>query len=393
MEFEQLVNRLEWLDEERRKDKNAIAALQEGIKNIEGELKTAQKKIKEITAEIQKTTNIPARLDQLETALDGQRTEILKHVDALDEKHGTSHKEADKRIQDQFKNVSKSSAEINKLKTPIADLKRQFTMHAEDENRRTKMLSEWEVRMESMVQVAEQVQRAQVILEESRKNEIKRMADLQGDVSAARKRMDETREKYDLFSDDIRRLELRLNEVITSEADRKQSQMSFIETQSLAQVERDRAWKSWENSLDTLKKNNELIEHHLQEWELALRGAKRAQETYEDLVQKFERRINEISEMQRLTEDRLRQEWVTFKADEQKRWSSFNLSQDETRKDLVSELDKLRSHLAELAEQSQTLQDLFNQTREANEQLFQGMLSQVNELLSTYGRIAGRNRV
>ena len=124
--------------------------------------------------------------------------------------------------------------------------------------------------------------------------------------------MDESRDRTTIFTDDIRRLEVRLNELISSEADRRQAQLNFIESQSLAQVERDHAWKAWENSLGSINNNNEVLERHLQEWAVALRSVKKAQETYDDLVQKFERRINEISEMQRLAEDRFRQEWVTF---------------------------------------------------------------------------------
>ena len=83
----------------------------------------------------------------------------------------------------------------------------------------------------------------------------------------------------------------------------------------------------------------------LQEWDAIQRAAKRAQESYEEIVQKFERRINEITEMQRLAEDRFRQEWVTFKADDQKRWTSFTLSQDETHKDDLAGVGKLEGRL------------------------------------------------
>lgn len=390
MEFEQLLQRLDWLDEERRNDKTSIAALEETIHALEGDLKTALKKIKELSSAVQKNAVTPSRLDQLETALANQRTEILKHLDSRAEKQDGSLQDVEKRYQEQIKRLNKSITEVSKLKDPLADLKREFVARSEDDSRRTKLLAEWESRMQEMVQASEQVQRSQVVLEESRKNEIKRVADLQGDLSAARKSLDETRNKYDLFSDDIRRLETRLNELLSSEADRRQAQLNFIESQNLAQVDRDHAWKRWETSLDTMNKNNEILEHQFQEWELALRGVKRAQETYEDLVQKFERRINEISEMQRLAEDRFRQEWVTFRADEQKRWSSFSLSQDEIRKDLNNELGKLRSHLAELGDQTQSQQDIFDQTRDVNEQLFQGILSQVHELLSAYQRISGR---
>ncbi len=390
MDFDQLIKRLDWLDEERRKDKTSLVSMEERIRELETELKTARKKVKELSSSQQKNTITPDRLKQLETALANQRSEIMKYIDTLEEKHTALDKASDKRFHDQIKGIPNPEPDIIELRSSISDLKRKLAVLTGDEIRRTKEFSAWDSRIQELTRVSEQVQRTQGILEESRKNEARRLADLQGDFSALRKVLDETRDKTTITADDIRRVEFRMNELLSSEADRRQAQLSFIESQNLAQVERDRAWKSWENSLAAINNNNEILEHHLQEWAVALRSVKKAQETYDDLVQKFERRINEISEMQRLAEDRFRQEWVTFKSDEQKRWNAFILSQEENRKDLQNELVKLRSQLTEVADLAQTQQDLQEQTREANEQLFQGMLSQINELLTSYDRMSTR---
>ena len=146
-----------------------------------------------------------------------------------------------------------------------------------------------------------------------------------------------------------------------------------------------------EEHLANMRDQTGIMDRQLQEWDGIQRAAKKAQETYEEIVQKFERRINEITEMQRLAEDRFRQEWVTFKSDEQKRWTSYTLSQDEIQKDAVISTNKLEQRLSTLEDLVQTQQDVLQQTKEANEQLFQGMLSQIHELLSAYERIMSTN--
>ncbi|MEW6093225.1 MAG: hypothetical protein AB1531_04580, partial [Chloroflexota bacterium] len=357
MEFEQLIKRLDWLEEERRKDKTTIATLEERVNGLEGDLKTANKKIKDLHITMNKVGASPARLDQMETALAQQQGELSKYADSL-EKWKAAQKEVDKRYQLQFEGVDKSMAEARRLKNTVAEIKRELKARADDETRRTQFMTDWEARMQEMVKTFEEVQRAQRVMEESRKQETKRAADLQGDLSAARKRLDEMRDKHELFADHLRRLETRLNELLASESERRQDQVNFIETQSRVQVERDRAWKDWESSLDSFHKNAETLERRLQEWEVAQRAVKRAQETYDDIVQKFERRINEISEMQRLAEDRFRQEWVTFKADDQKRWTSYNLSQEEVRKDFRMELGKLQEGITHLEDKTQAQQDM-----------------------------------
>jgi chromosome segregation ATPase len=387
MEFDQIIKRLDWLDEEHRKDKAALDALTDQLAETKGELKFANKKIKEFSTELSQYSTVIARIDQFNDSLAQQRVDILKYVEEGDNKDVDKLPEAEKRFQLQIDSLNKSIIEVRKFKEPIAQIKRELKINADEEARNSQLISAWEKRLQDVIGTIEEVQLIQKAAEGPRRQDAKRLADLQGAISAARKRMDEVREKNDLFNDNIRRLETRLNEILSSEAERRQSQAAFIETQASHQIDRDRALKEMEEYLSNIRKQTGTMEVQLQEWDVIQRAAKRAQESYEEIVQKFECRINEITEMQRLAEDRFRQEWVTFKADDQKRWTSFTLSQDENHKDDRASVEKLEERLTALEDLVQTQQDVLQQTKEANEQLFQGMLAQIHELLSAYERI------
>jgi chromosome segregation ATPase len=387
MEFDQIIKRLDWLDEEHRKDKTALDAMFEQLAETKGELKFANKKIKELNTELSKLSTVSARIDQFNDSLAQQRVAIIKYIDDGDNKDTDKLPEAEKRFQIQIASLNKSIIELRKFKEPIAEIKRELKSSADEETRHNQQISAWEKRLQEVVETVEQVKLIQKAAEGPRRQDAKRLADLQGAVSAARKRMDEVREKNELFNDNVRRIETRFNEILVSEAERRQSQAGFIETQAMLQIDRDRALKEMEEHLSNIRKQTGTMDGQLQEWDAIQRAAKRAQESYEEIVQKFERRINEITEMQRLAEDRFRQEWVTFKADDQKRWTSFTLSQDETHKDALGNVGKLEERLTMLEDLVQTQQDVLLQTKEANEQLFQGMLAQIHELLSAYERI------
>lgn len=389
MEFEQIIKRLDWLDEERRKDKQTIAALEERLAAAQSELKVASKKAKEIEAALAKLTTVPARLEQLDAVLAQQKTELSKAVAASEKRQTDQQKEAEKRLALQISALEKPLAEIAGLKDALAEVRRGVKGWNEEDARRSRIMNEWETKMKEMAAALETAGRTIQAAEEARRQDTKRIADLQGEIGAMRKRLDEARQKVDLFNDSIRRIETRLNEVLASEAERRQAQVNFIETQARLQVERDQAWKEWESHLASLRKQAESLDIQLQQWDAAQRAVKRAQETYEEITQKFERRINEITEMQRLAEDRFRQEWVTFKADDQKRWTSFTLSQEEIRKDMRGDIEKIEQRVTALDDLAQTHQDVLQQTKEANEQMLQAILAQIHELISAYERIMG----
>ena len=238
----------------------------------------------------------------------------------------------------------------------------------------------------------EDVQHALKASEETRKNDLKRIADVQGELTSLRKRIDENREKTTITADSIRNVETRFTELIASELERKQSQTAFLEQQAIAQIDRDRAWKEWKEKYEAFQKEAESLDAHIQKLDEALRGAKKAQETYLELNTKLERRINEVTEMQRLAEDRLRQEWVSFKADDQKRWTGYSLSSEESFRDIRKDSAKIEGRITPLDDASQVLQDQMHQTTDATEKQLQELMNVVHEWMTSYQRIMGHGK-
>ena len=165
-----------------------------------------------------------------------------------------------------------------------------------------------------------------------------------------------------------------------------------MEQQSLAQIERDKAYKEWLEKVDTFKQQTETLDAQTQTLDETVRAAKRAQEAYVELNQKLERRINEITEMQRLGEERLRQEWVTFKADDQKRWTGYSLSAEESMRDLRKTVDKYEERITTIDDANQTIQDQLHQTTDVTEQQLQELMNIAHQWLTAYERIMGHVR-
>lgn len=96
--------------------------------------------------------------------------------------------------------------------------------------------------------------------------------------------------------------------------------------------------------------------------------------------------------MQRLTEDRLRQEWVSFKTDDQKRWTGYSLSSEESMRDIRKNVQKAEERLTELNEATQVLQDQMHQTTDTSEKQLQEMMNVVHEWMTSYQRIMGHGK-
>jgi chromosome segregation ATPase len=391
MEFEQIVKRLEWLDEEHRKDKTALRSLEDRTKSLDSNIGTLNKLVKELDKKISEIGPVSARVNQFDEILSKQREEMNKALTDLEKKHQVRQREIVKRQQaelEDFNNsmkIEEKTKDINALKEKVKELA--------DENIRLNVtFSEFKPKLDDSIRKATDIAQSNSAIEESRRQEAKRIADMQGEISAMRKRVDDFRQKTELHGDSLRNIENRFSEFIASESERKQAQQNFLDQQALAHTERERVYKEWREKIDSFRLQAESLESQSLNLDETIRAAKRAQETYLDLNQKLERRINEITEMQRLSEDRLRQEWVTFKSDDQKRWTSNTLSQEESARELRKAMEKSDERLTSMDDMTQTLQDQLDQTTETTEQQLQELMNLAHEWLTAYERIMGHSR-
>jgi chromosome segregation ATPase len=388
MDFEQITKRLEWLDDQERKNKASVSEITKTLASLETTVNAISKQFKTLSKDVGDLGPVTARLDQFDQLLSKQRTEWGRALEAIEKTAGQRERETLKQRQAEMADVNASIEEL-RASLEFEPIKKQLKEQALDDKRLSLAVQDLQQKMDEAAKQIESVSNLSKESDETNRQNLKRLTDLQAEMAAVRKRADEAREKTMIHGDSVRNLENRMTELAESEAARKESQAAFLDGQALAQVERDRAWKDWQARYDIFKKQAENMELQVAALDDSIRAAKRSQEAYTELNQKLERRIAEISEIQRLAEDRIRQEWVAFKADEQKRWTSHALSQEEVMRDLRKDLDKMEGRVTRLDDASQTLQDQLHQTTSTTEQQLQELMNVSHEWLTAYERIMG----
>jgi chromosome segregation ATPase len=392
MEEEQILKHLGWLDDERRKDKDAIAKQEDRISALEGNLSAAHQLIKDLSGEIARLTTIVSRMDHFDDALLQQRVETNRQVEELEKQSKKRDEEIEKVRRVEMRSVDASIAEVRKDLEAIAGLKRGLQARAEEETRLNRAIDELRLKLQEMRRNEEEYTRTYRLLEDGRRQDSKRLIDMQGEVTALRKRVDELRGQTEVTSTNFRKVEGRLNELLTVEVERRDAQVAFLEKQALLQVEYDRTWKDWQARIEAFEGQAGEVDTQLQKLDETHRSVKRVKETTDELIQRIERRTNEITEVQRLAEERFRQEWVTFKADDQKRWTNYTLTQEEQRSETVRNFEKLIGQVAQLDDSQQEVQDLIQQITEQSEQRLQSLLALVHDWVSAFERAEGRFR-
>ena len=392
MELEQVKQKLDWLDDERRQDKTVLATIENRITALEGDVPPLAKQIGDLSGEITRFNAILGRLDQFDEALLQGRIEAKQGLDELDKQISQRLDETIKVRQVETRAYDESLSELRKEIAPIAELQRGLLTQAEEDIRLGKDINEVRQSIDLVRRSDDEYVRSYRLLEDGRRQDTKRLTDLQGEVTAIRKQMDDQRGRTELATSAMQKIESRLNELSTLEAERREDQAKFLEIQTMKQVERDRTWKEWETRFETIERQTSEVESNLQTLDSTHRAIKRTQQSVEELNQLVERRMNELTEIQRLSEERFRQEWVTFKADDQKRWTNYSLTQDEQRGESIRQYEKLSERVTHIEDNIQEVQDLIQLINEQTTKRLQALLAAVTEWVSSFESSIGRHR-
>jgi chromosome segregation ATPase len=200
-------------------------------------------------------------------------------------------------------------------------------------------------RVEDLGKKFEEPERRITFLEEQRRQDSRRISDIQSEIPEVQKQIDATRPKLDSLESMVLRNEKRIMDVQGAERDRREEIQQFIDQQTLLLQQRDQQVAELAKSIGAYDEDMRRYIERFETWAETHRQMKKIVEDFERIAERLGRRINEVAEMQRLSEERFRQEWNDWIADDQKRWKQFTLTNDEAWRNHEKQLDQLRQSL------------------------------------------------
>lgn len=386
--LEQLEKRVEWLDNERRNDKTALASLQNRLTGLETENIALRKQLKEMEMEISGLQNQFSSLDKYDNRIERLNIDLTKQVRDVNERAEMNLNEAVKRVKLEIEANRRSLSEVVQLAEQLESVRNEQKSAKLEDSRLARLIEELKQKVLEVSRFDEEYRRSQHLLEENYRQENKRLTDMQGELAALRKRVEETRSRFDVFSDSFRSLDTRITELLTYEKDRRDAQAIFIEKVNSSLVDKEKSFRIWENRFGEIDRINLALSSQFEALETAKKAVDKSITGAEEVIERFERRINEISEIQRLNDERFRQEWNSFKGDDLKRWTNYLLGQEEQMRVLSQRLGSAQEELEALKDSSQKSRDDFDKLTRETYRYVQAILGAHQESIQNLAPLA-----
>jgi chromosome segregation ATPase len=367
MDLNQIAKMIEWLDEERRRDKQMIATLEERLSQQQETIGTLQRRVNSVESDqtvLRGTGNGIGSNEVLEQT----RSEMRQLLETTEVRRLTAEREADRRVE---LNREQMQRTMRELQEQVERLQRSTGLVSEVKTEGSRVADSLTVvnqRLDDLSKRLDEPERRLTFLEEQRRQDARRISEIESELPEIKKQIDTLRPKVSLIEDLSIRNERRIQELQNGERERREQIQQFLDQQSLLAQQRD---QKVDDILKRFSQHDQAMQENIERfetWASAYRDMKRIIDDFDRIGERLERRINEVAEMQRLSEERFRQEWNDWNDNDQKRWKQLRLSNDEVWRNhdkefeqTIARIERLQNTLEPLAD---SLKRLWNLERE-----------------------------
>lgn len=384
MDNEQVAKKLEWLDGERLKDRKSLALLEEQVKDLHETSMEAARRLENIDATLTEfRALLTSRLDHLEAALPTVAEEVNRLAEQQ-QRHAESLRESDRGLQIEQEGLNRALSEIRKSAEIVPRLLEEAKHRKDEEQRLSRSINTLEKKIESALEQITDREQTIVKVQEGYRKDAKRVADIQTEMIDIRRRTDEHNGKLTVMDDITSRTEARVSELIALENERRLAQTTWIEQQTLGQAERERKWNEIVNDVNAFRESSEQWADNMKAYQETHREMVKALDTFYENLERVDRRISETMEVQRLSEERFRQDWSAFLADDQKKWTTHMLLRDEQWRDNERKLAKLVDRIETAEADLIDLEEAFRDKKFAEQARMQALYNWLRESMAEF---------
>ncbi|MBN1887068.1 MAG: hypothetical protein JW850_03725 [Thermoflexales bacterium] len=325
LELNQTQQMLNWLESERVKDKQIITTLQERAAGQANELTAQAKRIQELETALAAAKATLTKALQFTDMLQQFKDDLLAEIDRREGARQKDAREIDRLHKTEIESLGRNLIEIRKELPRIKPLEDEIPIRRAEERRLAESISRLTQRVEDLSSRTEERVQSVVYLEEGRRQDAKRMAQLEEITNTHIKRLDLLTSKQTVLEDNFSRMSPRIDQIHkrVTEFDKP------IEDLRVNEFRRAQEMKAW---IDEIEKRTAPIPDHITAFQRLQEQAQLNQRYLEDVKgfkERLEGRQAEVAEAQRIADDRAKRQMETFLIEQEKRWQRFATEAEE----------------------------------------------------------------
>ncbi len=319
MEHSQLSQMVTWLDKEHQRDRGELNQLQQRIATLATEREEQAERILQLESELSTLRTYVDRVAQIEGYFERFKHEMTTMLEQSEVRRQQVQRDGDRVRQVEIDNVTKAISEIRKEVEKYRRYDEELAARRADTQRLSESIARLQQQMMDAGKDKDERARNLGYLEEQRRQDNKRIAELQAHTS-------EVAKKVELHISRLQLLEQfppRLGELKTSIEEVRLLQSKDVERTQFQDAQRERQMKSWNEQAELQRQRMDEYEKRMERYAEQHQRIKKAMEDLQEFKEQIQRQQHETAELQRLAENRSKSVWEQWEAQEEQRWKKY----------------------------------------------------------------------
>jgi len=201
MDINQIAKMIEWLDEERRRDKQMIATLEERLAQQDNAISTLQSRLRGMESDqtMMRESSLPAEKER--DMLEHLRQEMSQLIEHSEARRLNAEREAERRQELNREGITRT---IRNLEEKLEQVQRSTGSITEVKSEGSRVADSMFVlqqRVDDLTKQLEEPDRRLAFLEEQRRQDSRRLSEIESELPEIRKQIDGIRPKVTLIED------------------------------------------------------------------------------------------------------------------------------------------------------------------------------------------------
>ena len=384
-----LQSRLDWLDEERRKQTRKLTELEQKITLQEREIAGREQRIQDLERQLSSTNAQLGRIPKIDIQLAQFKDEIVQLIEQYDQRRIQSEAELDRLRRVEQEGSARELAELRKDIGSIPQLQNDMALRISEESRLANMIGQQKVKIDALRNQLEGWDSNFAFLEEKEKHNNRNIADMQTAVVEINKRWEHIYSRLDTSNSAILRLESSLQGISEKQTKVEESTKNWMEQIQIGEYERNQRLEGWRRLLEEQEDNIERFNKEFVKFSDQYKEARMAVQTLSGWQEEIEKQQREASEILRVETSRMQSRWDDFRHENDKRWKSRGVDSDQRwntvnrhEREIREQIDLIDEKIAKLEQEKDLLWRVQTAQSDALKQFPRMWLEEVEKAIS-----------
>jgi DNA repair exonuclease SbcCD ATPase subunit len=317
-----LQSRLDWLDEERRKQTRKLTELEQKLTLQEREIAGREQRIQDLERQLSSTNAQLGRIPKVDLQLAQFKDEIVQMIEQYDQRRIQSEAEMDRLRRVEQEANARELAELRKEIGYVPKLQNDMELRVAEESRLANLIGQQKTQIDNLRNRLESWDSNFAFLEEKEKHNNRNIAEVQTAVVEINKRWEHIYSRLDTSNSAILRLESSLSGITEKQNQVQESTKNWMEQIQIGEYERNQRLEGWRRAMEEQQDSIEQFGKEFTKFSDMYKEAKMAVQTLSGWQEELEKQQREASEILRVETSRMQSRWDDFRHENDKRWKT-----------------------------------------------------------------------